>query len=82
MTITPVDIKSEKHFDELHRTYGGSSFAPALFDAGYADMTSMYSVYAHLSGQVEDVGPADSQRLRIGKMIENVIAAELNLATG
>ena len=82
MTITPVDIKSEKHFDELHRTYGGSSFAPALFDAGYADMPSMYSVYAHLSGQVEDVGPADSQRLRIGKMIENVIAAELNLATG
>ncbi len=72
-------MKSEADFAEIHLNYGGSSFSAALFDRGYADMPSAWSVWALFSGKLEDVGPDEETdaRVRIGKAIEPIIAGEV-----
>ena len=77
MTITIM--KTEADFAEVHKNFGGSSFSAALFDRGYGDMPSAWSVYAQFSGLLEDLGPDEetNARVRIGKAIEPVIAAEV-----
>ncbi len=72
-------MKTEAEFAEIHRNYGGASFSAALFDRGYADMPSAWSVWALFSGKLEDVGPDEetNARVRIGTAIEPVIAGEV-----
>lgn len=71
-------IIDEEHFQQIHSQYGGSSFSAALFDCGYQDMPSAFSVYAHFKGLVPHDGSNldNVARVRIGKMMEKVIAAE------
>lgn len=82
MTITIM--KTEDQFADIHRNYGGSSFSGALFDRGYADMPSAWSVWAFLSGKLDDLGPDEDEnnRVRIGKAIEPVIAGECAFKMG
>ncbi len=82
MTITVM--KSESEFAHIHRTYGGSSFSGALFDRGYADMPSAWSVWAMFSGLLDDVGPDEdtNARVRLGKAMEPVIAGEVAFQKG
>lgn len=82
MTITVM--KTEDQFAEIHRTIGGSSYSAALFDRGYADMPSAWSVWAWFSGKLQDMGPDEetNARVRIGKAIEPVIAAEVAFQKG
>lgn len=72
-------MKTEADFAEIHQNYGGSSYSAALFDRGYADMPSAWSVWALFSGKLEDVGPDEetNARVRIGKAIEPIIAGEV-----
>lgn len=72
-------MKTEDQFADIHRNYGGSSFAAALFDRGYGDMPSAWSVWAVFSGKLEDLGPDEeaNARVRLGKAIEPVIAGEV-----
>ena len=72
MTITVMT--DEATFAEIHRNYGGSSFSAALFDRGYGDMPSAWSVWAHFAGKLEYVGPDEeaNARVRIGKLIRTL----------
>ena len=82
MTITVM--RSESEFADIHRNYGGSSFSGALFDRGYADMPSAWSVWAMFSGLLDDVGPDEdtNARVRLGKAMEPVIAGEVAFQKG
>ena len=82
MNITVM--KSESEFADIHRNYGGSSFSGALFDRGYADMPSAWSVWAMFSGLLDDVGPDEdtNARVRLGKAMEPVIAGEVAFQKG
>jgi len=77
-------MKNEADFAEVHQTFGGSSYSAALFDRGYADMPSAWSVWALFSGKLEDIGPDEETnvRVRLGKAIEPVIADEVAFKMG
>jgi hypothetical protein len=77
-------MKNEADFARVHREYGGSSYSAALFDRGYQDMPSAWSVWALFSGKLEDIGPDEdtNNRVRIGKAIEPVIAEEVAFKMG
>ncbi len=82
MTITVM--KSESEFAQIHYHYGGSSYSGALFDRGYADMPSAWSVWAWFSRLLDDVGPDEdtNARVRLGKAMEPVIAGEVAFQKG
>ena len=82
MTITVM--RTEAEFADIHMNYGGSSFSGALFDRGYADMPSAWSVWALFSGLLHDIGPDEdtNARVRLGKAMEPVIAGEVAFQKG
>lgn len=85
ITMSKITVmKTEADFADIHQNYGGSSFAAALFDRGYGDMPSAWSVWAVFSGKLDDLGPDEdaNARVRIGKAIEPVIAAEVAFKMG
>lgn len=67
----------------LRRMYGGSSEAAALFDRGYQNMPSAWSLFALKTGALPEIDYGDDdQRIRIGRRMEAVIAAEVHHVTG
>ena len=75
-------IKNDRHFHELRRGRGGSSEAPALYGRGYENLPSAWSLWAFKSGKLDMPEIDDDPRVRIGKRMEAVIAAEVAHQTG
>jgi hypothetical protein len=70
-----TEIESEDQWHSLRRVHGGSSDAPALFDYGYANKPSAWSVYAQLTGMLPpDNSLDDDDRVWLGKEFEPVIS--------
>lgn len=70
-----MPVEDEAHWHSLRARVIGSSDVPALFDYGYANKPSAWSVYAEKTGMIPHADLDDEDRVWIGKQMEPVIAA-------
>lgn len=71
-----IEVASNDDWHALRKLHGGSSDAAALFDYGYAEKPSAWSVYALMNGDIpyEPDALDGEDRVWIGKAMEPVIA--------
>lgn len=74
MTIKIQPYEKFEDLADLRARMGGSSEAPALFNVGYQDMPSAYSLWARKSGLMPVSSFRDDGRVWLGQRIEPIIA--------
>lgn len=78
-----LDARTDEEFEQIHREYGGSSHAAALFDRGYSGLSSRWALYMHFKGKLDQQADLEENlRVRLGKATEHLHAEEVARRTG